>query len=614
MLKSSQYATAQHELVEEFLREIKQLDDPSTTINLNNIRQLDAFLTHIELIKNSTYTAPPLILHILLTLACRCSVADFNKSTSSLGFLDNSSEYMRQVESDYNHSVHKQPLGERAGKLVVFYIEQATLDPDSRLFANLESVFSELIHVDVITLARYSETPQTANKPAEPTILPVEVISDSEDSDLPIVPQSSAALLPQPKRTLTSLHDVGKSTSGLGESAALFRDIPHISKDHTPSATPEPGRPTKKSKTTLQHMRVLILDEPLLVARMGESLDFWSIIRWCFYCADISSKYQAFLFNSHHTHVHQMYLRYHQVLLGIFRFLRAQNNHTKGRKRSLLSRLMLQLGTKIDWDDRAVEFIFTGSDIPTHQKSLPIFERERHLLNNDPTVAVSQCKTSAVYTDNQHLMGLRYEMTAAIYELKYGFQWEAKLSKFVADKLVAMPVSAVESFFFRSEQDAHDEQLICEIWWHLMLANMNREKANKTPLFRIGDLDVFGALDRLSPFSEIADNLSISSFPDFLREWERLRFLLEWALRRTFRTASSEESRTKLTTATLVAKRADTQIANIYREFLASRDEDTDIAAEDTPFFLLKHEMKLHKTTGFTNFAGVVAVASDIYL
>ncbi|KAK6465792.1 hypothetical protein DFJ63DRAFT_333204 [Scheffersomyces coipomensis] len=153
----------QSEFIDSLIPELKKND--GSEINLNNVKQFDELLTHLELTFRTNYEAsystssdysniriPSLdILRVLLTLASRCRSSNWSDTTTSIDGLQTTNEQVRVLNEDYYNSIHKPPLQSRSLLLLQNYFsylsEYRKLDDPTLLllYDQFRKVFDDFI-------------------------------------------------------------------------------------------------------------------------------------------------------------------------------------------------------------------------------------------------------------------------------------------------------------------------------------------------------------------------------------------------------------------------------------------------------------------------------------
>lgn len=606
------YVDAQTRLVDLFLAELDNLNDGSASIvNFNNTRQFDALLLHLEssfVPSNFSQVPSTNVLHILLTLAARCPASNWTHQSAHMDGIGASTDYMRQVNLEYDCTLFKSLLQERSLEILQNYLNivagcrSAAAD---RLYANLESVF--VVFCPATSGSFFSKARSVSeieDSPHEPV---VEVISDSEGSDK-LLEMGLAELVKLrynlPMKSITSLSELGHKTSGMGETTLLFKDMPHLLAQATPEPEEAPKSRGKRPKREVNALlRLQVFDDFLLARKLdpSETYDLWSLLRWAFSCADNSTQYQQFLFNSAKTSAHVIYETYEGALRVMFDFLRIQRvrfrKNPNPRKSDLLTRLLHQLGRKEDWFDRAVEFVFTGLSLRSNDKPYPCYTREWLLVKHDPASQVAHCKSKVEYNDNKRSCTLRFQIMWLLYsqvdkdnllenlvpklaqlKLEYlvsffdCYQGEPStplLSEFMVrlcGQSIAEMTSIVEDCFYQSTDSAHSKvQLISKL---------------------VGDDYIYSCLK---------EDDTYKSFEEFEAKWDKVIFLLGWLLNRALIDlqsgwSDSTQDKQALALVTLRVTTADDHKRTHYCEFIDSRSEDADVRVDDMNFTLSARE------------------------
>lgn len=443
----------QTELVDLFLPEISLLF-LDCVVNLNNTQQLDSLLRHLELsTRVSTFNVVPSItvLHILFTLSIRSSSLNWSHDWARLELLV-SSEYMKQVNQSYDLASYHDLLQKRASRVLHAYTELASEETAAAemLHQRMESVVLSLLPAPDST----SDFPRIA-KSKEPSEMQsclstnsVEVISDSEESDEIVDFDDSLVIPKSPSKTepkiLNSFTDLGSRTSGLGEIAVLFKDMPHLLTQPSPEP-PESDRKWKRPRRQPSLDEIRLFDDVLLFKRLQEPSHYsiWSVIRWTFWCAELSSQHQECFLNCSQSQVKGLYEAYSSTLLIVVRF--CELLYRRGATATLKNRLFDVLGFAAH--DRAIEFIFTGLGVATNDLPSPCYSREKIVISSDPVIHNSQCKERTVYCANAESMALRLrllELLLFVKPLRAANALEAV--DLLTEKLLSLPATNVDLF------------------------------------------------------------------------------------------------------------------------------------------------------------------------
>lgn len=639
-MDSQRYLGAQTDIIDLFLPELTRALAVNAEVNFNNTRQFDALLKVLEMsLQAADFVLVPstLVLHILFTLSCRCPTSNWTHRSSHLEGISASTDYMKQINTDYDHTLYKMLVQERSSRVLGAYTDLIGRNSNHsaavrRLYINMEKVVLKFMPITI--KAFFSPTKkkppkqETLDFDTGPTGLPkqavVEVISDSEESDsiLEAVEPNEIALkyrqFSLPLKSVTSLSDLGSKTSGLGETTQLFRNMPHL----LATATPEPeeaGKIVKRPKLISNPIsQVQVFDDFLLAKKLElpDTFNIWDLLRWALECADSSSEYQKFLFNSSQTNVHRIYRTYETFFQVYFDFVTVeflQRNPENPKKLTLLERLLTLLGPSIDWYDRAVEFVFTGLGIPTNSRPFPCYDRERLLIKHDPATQVARCKTTVEFSDNLHSMNLRCRILSLLYCQAKLVAETNDLIKNLSSKLADIDTKYMTEFFnifavVNGATRLSGAKLKCFLsdlascllaeLTSIEIVGYRHDETTEQNVKYITEL-----LRNEQLFSSISDDLSYRRFSEFEAKWKKVNFLASWMLTQVLLRLESVPDVGKVTTyrrITDAAALADANALNFYKEFLDSRSEDADVQAEDINFTLTSEEVKkytLHNRT-----------------
>lgn len=640
IMNSRRYIDAQTRLTDLFLPELDRVGVPGVDINFNNTRQLDALLQFLELtLQTPDFVVVPSVnvLHILVTLSCRCPTSNWTHKSAQLEGIGASTEYMKQVNSDYNHTLYNMLILARCGAILRHYVDISTQNSHNslslqQLFSNLEKVLLKLVPYSLMgSFLKLAHKAASKNDPSKnepeiehflPETLPkravVEVISDSEESDSIIEVMEPTELATRyrrfqiPPKSVTSLSDLGSKTSGLGETTLLFKNIPHLLANATPE--PEETARAKRPKTAVNPLdQIQVYDDYLLAKKLSsvERFDIWNLLRWALDCADLSSQYQKFLFNSSNTNLHWIYRTYEEFFSVFFDFVAVQfsmRKQPKGSKVNLITSLLLLLGPKRDWCERSIETVFAGLGITSNSRSQPCYDRERLLISHDPAVLVSRCKTTVDFTDNLHSMDLRCQILGLLFDFMCGQDEEDKFVEVLARKLAELDIQYMKAFFasylkvsssVKTSREVFDK-LFCSLATKLvkLIADIETSGWDSEQSVQQSVNAVTNMLRNRKLYANVCDDLSYKSFAEFEDKWTKVLFLVEWQVTRVLLQVQQCDisHRSELHAALLSgAKAADSNRQQAYREFLETRSEDADVQAEDLNFTLGVAEVENYK-------------------
>lgn len=648
-MDSQRYLEAQTSLVDLFLPELTRATLPNLDVNFNNTRQFDALLRFLELsLQSPMFVVVPSIevLHILITLSCRCPTSNWTHRVSSFEGIAESTEYMKQVNADYDHTLHNQLLLERSRVILEKYVQLVADDNQtavSSLNTNLMKVILTLIPTSFMSFFspkktgskgnskgngkveisdnRKKESPPKQELPISrvdlaglPKLAVVELISDSEDSDSSIEvehPDAVASKYRQfglPLRSITSLSDLGTKTSGLGETTLLFKNMPHLLANATPEPEEASKQPAKRSRASANPVDTIhVYDEPLLAKKLknSETFDIWSLLQWALDCADSASQYQKFLFNSSHTNVHWIYVTYEGFFKVLMDYVAVEYIALENKSaRHLVDRLLALLGPKLYWYDRAVEYVFTGLGIPSNARYYPCYDRERLLIKYDPAIVVSRNKTVVQFTDNHRSMQLRWRILSLLYFHAHSLPSSVKdLVENLTTKLAEIEIEYLKTFFqcFRAKSSRIPQQIVLEFECALttrLLAKFTDVNFHGWVHGEEATTNVQSVCETLAServFSSISDDLSYKSFSEFKDKWTKVEYLVSLMLNKMLMETPGAELQSELQHILNAAAQADRNSTRFYREFLESRSEDADLRDEDINFELSTREINSYK-------------------
>ncbi|KAK6204682.1 uncharacterized protein RJT21DRAFT_10266 [Scheffersomyces amazonensis] len=132
LLPLQTFLDTQTKFIESSIPELKQ---SGSGVNLNNVKQFDELLTHLETSfaanfessYDSQYSYTNLripsvdILRVIFTLASRCPSSNWTDNTTSIDGLQTTNEQVRALNEDYFNSIHKPPLQNRSIWLLKTY-------------------------------------------------------------------------------------------------------------------------------------------------------------------------------------------------------------------------------------------------------------------------------------------------------------------------------------------------------------------------------------------------------------------------------------------------------------------------------------------------------------
>lgn len=544
----------QTELVDQLLPELLQLVQ-NGLINFNNSKQLDTLLRHLELSTlNDTFNVVPsiTILHILFTLSIRAPSLNWSYDANRLDtFVP--SEYMKQVNRRYDSVLYHELLQKRAVKILEKYVSismNASNVASVTLYDRLVEVVSTFflashsrpsINRRIKDGNHNSNDPRDTLRPKSPSVHAVEVISDSEESDA-IVDEDHSLLLPEnskvAERCVLSFTDLGTRTSGLGETAVLFRDMPHL----LARVTPEPldsDEPKPKRQRHLLIDQIQVFDDYLLFKRLQgiHQYNFWNLIRWCFWCADVSSQYQEFLFNSHQTKVHEIFDAYNDTLVTILGFCLLDVKNCSESSTCLTERLFGSLGRGVSVYDRAIEFIFTGLGIPSNDEPKPYYSRENILIKTDSSTHLSQCKERAIIDDNTTSMNLRLLLLRSLYSIDLKISEKDKIvSELMLDKIWLLPSVNLKKFLattlerINTDPNKYDKSVsfnnMIMVTCIRFVEKMTDSKVCSEKACTGENILLLLESGRL--FTSFIDNYLLECFDAFFEMWKKLIYLSGW--------------------------------------------------------------------------------------
>lgn len=543
----------QTELIDLFLPELSQLYT-NGAINFNNTKQLDSLVRHLELTTSaSAFNAVPstTILHILFTISVRALSLNWSHDSNALELLV-TSEYMKQVNKTYDNALYKDLLPKRAHSVLQRYLELISEEDNAAT-----SLLYERMHEVILTFVKSpnnirhffrNSKSECSDQVKEtvialmPSILTVEVVSDSEESDAIVDADESEIIsgvheISKPNFT-RSFTDLGNNTTGLGQSAVLFKDMPHLLTQVTPDPFDNDDHKTKRQRRLPTLENILIFDDVLLFKKLQDDTNYniWNLIRWTFWCCDLNSQYQQYLFNSSQTRLHEINQSYQSTLDIIVHFCGLID--TKRFTISPKSRLFGALGPRASMFDRGIEFIFTGLGIPTNDFPAPYYSREKILILSDPVVQVSQCKDLIEFDDNKSSMKLRIHLLELLCLMANGDAKELlQVSALLAEKLVLLSDKYIWAFFDciiakKKIPEEHgtlrDSGAFRKVLFSAATNLIGMYSAQK-----LSDVDENTVLDTVIEgnfYLSIIRDSNLFQFSAFYKRWESVLFLVKWTI------------------------------------------------------------------------------------
>lgn len=562
-MQNQHFIENQTRLIDLFLAELSQ-SGSDLPVNFNNTKQFDLLLHHLESVTCSEpFNAVPSanVLHILLTLAARCQTSAWSHDTASSDSIGPETlEYMKQVNIAYEETLCK-PLFQQRSMAILEQYRKILADESSGagkdlLRETIETVLTSFIQANITSFFRPRRDLRRTNLEPIDYVdkLNPDIISDSEESDgivdltEPLTAAYALHRTASPKH-FAPLSQLSSNLSGLGEAATLFKDMPHLLARASPE--PEAKSPVKepkqkKAKTEiLSPKKILVFDDSLIGVKLltSASYDLWSLLRWAFYCADVNTNYQAFLFGANLTHLHHIYKAYNDVL-GFFFDICALQFLRLEKKKSILERLLFSLGPRRIWQDRAVEFLFTGLEIPSSSRPTPCYSREQILIKRDGSrKRKSHMKTH--YTDNIDSIDLRVKTLALLFWLEItnagrkavslSNQEENGLLARLVEKLSSLSLVYLERFYAGINAQRHHSHIPSHIYEtmgiNICLGLMKSYSGGYSLSFDVCLED--NLLDSIldsSVYKKVTDESIFQTMDEFLNSWRKIQFLHEWLI------------------------------------------------------------------------------------
>ncbi|PVH21090.1 hypothetical protein CXQ85_000055 [Candidozyma haemuli] len=613
-------ADVQTKLIDSFLAELEQLKSTDVPINFNNTSQLDALLTYLENADVHNFCSVPSVnvLHIILTLACRCPQSSWTHSkVSSDDGIEVSSSYMKEINDKYDNALAKDSLQQRSVNILNRYVDIISSNKNKnthQLFKNLQIAIQPICEASIHFSRPRSR--QYSSRDESPVI---ETIQDSEsdEENIEFVAETETDLtskyrhLSLPTKNVISLSDIGSKTTGLGEATSLFQNMPHLSAQATPEPEEHsPGPKAKKLKVERSPLEYLkLFDDHLITNRLMHSKGYniWDLLRWVFTCCDDSSQYQQFLFNSNNTALHGIWETYNSALSFMFRFLKEQLDYcVKESKRSFLGTLLTQLGRSQDCYERLVEVVFTGLGLRTREKPFPCFPRETSLIKNDLCTSSSQgIRTKAERSDNIQSMKLRAQITATFLlhetnrfnKLEFVTQLSDKLIQFEPDIVFAF-LHSLSNVQFVAESILHKFVLMI---YNKLIINIVGSEDVAYHLMGYSDstMDKIEKLDQLFQSTDLYNGLvndsTYKSMSEFQKVWDMAMGLCYEMVAFTVRSEVSQASELSEELLNKTIETLNTLNDHSewrYKEFLRSKSSDVVADGDDINFILEPEEIE----------------------
>ncbi|KAM9898250.1 hypothetical protein OXX69_009951 [Metschnikowia pulcherrima] len=662
-MPSRQFLDSQTQHIDSFLGELAS-SATEKDINFNNTRQFDALVRHLEkTLKAPHFCAVPSenVLQVLFTLCARCAAQNWSHDALH-AVAGSTSDYMKQVSRDYVSALGKATLQHRSTEILQSYLSLIYSDGEDEavmlLRRRLRAVLATLHKINIMSYfsaqkgvftmqpsARIRE-PRRAKAKAHDVLEPpapsaVEVISDSEDSDsiidAPEVPEIALKYhsLELPQKQVSSFSEIGTNTSGLGESASLFTQMSHHQTENAPTQE-EPALPEcKRPKVEVPGWkRIRVFDDATVSHKLSATAnyDVWNLLKWTFWCADTNSQYQTFLFNSTATHLHLIYRANFDFLMLFFGLGHVDLLETlkENKLRSaVISSLLLTLGPKLEWHDRATEYVFAGLGVPTHDKPYPLYNRELLLTRNDPTVLNPRCKTASETDDNMHSMHLRVRILLLMFE----YETVSSDGWFTAGNSVgymsllghvvrvlhkiSLPyikhfLTVLQSFIYTEAASVQPKvrrklsRLAVDIGLGMLNALTDRDftldNAKSSWASQVADM-----ISDERVVQSMVDDETFKSIEDFEAYWQKVMFLAEWLFERALSELSVPLSREDHYIHQYVlarAKKADQLAALGWDEFLEKHTDEIDLLP-DGSFTLTREQIEQWKIRKESVFAAL---------
>lgn len=443
-------------------------------VNIVNIGVLDQMLVHLEafVVHNGVRIVPsPIILHILLLLAARLPMT-LVPSSAQRG--------AQTTSAKYQLALHKPPMHTRALGIL------RSLGPV------LDDILGQLVHSKRRTRPNYMndyyagtegwENPESldvvATQDDDNTSDPEEV-SDSEDSDVLINRKMVEELRKLKQDSVTER--LGSVPTGLGQASDFL-----LSRITTPSSSIPPS-PRRKRNVNLVEA-VSIVDQPLLCKHMHDrQTTLWALLQWTFWTLTMETRAYRGSFDA-----------YSGLLTYLFEYLLLN--------KTLYGLLVAQLSpTPADYDDRVVEYLFTGLTGTTYEPPA-LFEKEKFILKHEREPHPSARLLS---------VSLRF-LVLAQYFSHLGRKSSTNLVSLTSLKLLQVEYPEFEAFFSIDTLPHISTSTIKTFKLQLCQAILER-------LTSIVEIDTYFAnppqILLKDIFGAICDDETIGSWPHFYTNW-----------------------------------------------------------------------------------------------
>ena len=390
-------------------------------VHLTNVKQFEDLLYHLE----STFLAndekggesylkiPSIdIFRILITLASRCLSTNFTHGSASIDGLIANSEYIKNLNEEYENCIYKSPIRDRCITIMRSYMNllsasksPITVDMVYNLFLAALKDFiiqPKFFHIrGTLPKDKYLRSNRNPARRQETNIEQShDIISDSEEETPSLVSNSSKDIANEVKKFQPyNISPLRKNTgvfssdnhkiSGLNDSAVLFQTMPHLDSESELTSGSDGELISKKRKvrsnvrdkdSALSNIRVFgdYLISRQLNPIINSPYNLWKLMQWTFHCANFSTMYQKQLLDSNSTNCHLIFETYAKLLRLIFDFLSFNFTYhliTDKNSRRLLN---IEIDNKNEHIDPVC--IFFQRDRISRKEIINILENDRNIL------------------------------------------------------------------------------------------------------------------------------------------------------------------------------------------------------------------------------------------
>ena len=413
------YIQSQYELIDQFVPELASCE--KKVVHLTNVKQFEDLLYHLE----STFLAndekggesylkiPSIdIFRILITLASRCLSTNFTHGSASIDGLIANSEYIKNLNEEYENCIYKSPIRDRCITIMRSYMNllsasksPITVDMVYNLFLAALKDFiiqPKFFHIrGTLPKDKYLRSNRNPARRQETNIEQShDIISDSEEEPPSLVSNTSKDIANEVKKFQPyNISPLRKNTgvfssdnhkiSGLNDSAVLFQTMPHLDSESELTSGSDGELISKKRKvrsnvrdkdSALSNIRVFgdYLISRQLNPIINSPYNLWKLMQWTFHCANFSTMYQKQLLDSNSTNCHLIFETYAKLLRLIFDFL--SFNFTYHLITDKNSRRLLNI--EVDNKNKHIDpvCIFFQRDRISRKEIINILENDRNIL------------------------------------------------------------------------------------------------------------------------------------------------------------------------------------------------------------------------------------------